>query len=172
MMEMKLQRMARVLHGVTLFLMVGLPLVLAGALIAVSMGVRFQTMPEGAAPEGIFLWLGVLAGFLPALALFWALETLRRLFQRYMHGDVLTEGSAVLIRQTGKALLALAALKIMVMPLQTLLFTWQSPPGQRMISVGIGHAEIGFLLVAGLLTVIGWAMTEAARQAEENRAFV
>ena len=41
-----------------------------------------------------------------------------------------------------------------------------------MISVGIGHAEIGFLLVAGLLTVIGWAMTEAARQAEENRAFV
>ena len=38
--------------------------------------------------------------------------------------------------------------------------------------VGISHSDIGFLLLAGLLTVIGWAMSDAARAADENRAFV
>lgn len=171
-MEMKLQRMARVLHGFTLVVMVGLPLAICLALVMLPKGVLFHDMPAGAAPQGVFLWLGVLAGFLPAIALFWVLDSLRRLFRSYMAGEVLTEGSAVLIRRTGKGLLALAALQIAVLPLQTLLFTWQSPPGERQIAIGVGHGEVGFVLVAGLLTVIGWAMTEAARQAEENRSFV
>jgi hypothetical protein len=134
--------------------------------------VTFATLPPGSNASGLPLWLGVAVGLLPAAVLFWALDLLRRLFRLYKSGEVLTENAAILIRQTGKAMLLLALLKIVVHPVQTLLLTWQSPPGSRMVSIAIGQAEIGFLLLAGLLTVIGWAMTEAARVAEENRSFI
>lgn len=170
--ESRLRLLAGWLHGATLACQIALPLILGGVFVAFSMGLLLVPMPPSSEPDGIFLWLGAAAGLLPAVALFWALDILRRLFARYRAGDVLTEGSARLIRQAGKALLVLAALKIISQPLQTLLLTWQSPPGSRMVAVEIGQAEVGFVLVAGLLTLIGWAMSEAARATEENRAFV
>jgi len=47
-----------------------------------------------------------------------------------------------------------------------------NPVGQRQLSVGVSHTEIWFVLTGGLLMVVGWALVEAARQADENRAFV
>ncbi len=170
--ESRLRRLAGWLRGATLACQIALPLILGGVFVAFSLGLLVAPMPAGADPSGLFLWLGAAAGLLPAIALMWALDLLRRLFARFQDGDVLTEGSAVLIRQAGKSLLILAALKIAAHPLQTLLLTWQSPPGSRMVSLEIGQAEIGFVLVAGLLTIIGWAMSEAARMADENKAFV
>ena len=170
--ESRLKRLAAVLHGVTLACQIALPIIVGIILVALSVGVNFMTLPQGSVASGLPLWLGIIVGLTPAAALFWALDLLRRLFAQYKAGEVLTEASANLIRKTGKAMLLLAGLNIIAYPVQTLFLTWQSPPGERMISISIGHAEIGFLLLAGLLTVIGWAMTEAARVAEENRAFV
>ncbi len=168
----RLHRMATLLHGVTLACEIALPILLALALFRASAREALTWIPDGADPRGAFLLLGTAAGLAPALALIWALDILRRLFARYRDGEVLTEASARLIRQTGKAFLVLAVLKIASQPLQSLLFTWQSPPGSRMVSLSLGQAEIGFLLLAGLLTLIGWATTEAAQAVDENRAFV
>ncbi len=168
----RLNNLASLLHGATLACQIALPLILLGIVVALAMGTLPYPAPGPTAPTGVFLWAGVAIGLVPALALMWALDTLRRLFARYKAGDVLTEPSARLSRQTGKALLLLAVLKIAVQPLQSALLTWQSPPGSRAIAISVGQAEIGFLLAAGLLTVIGWAMTEAARAADENRSFV
>lgn len=170
--ESRLQNLAAWLYGATLACQIALPIILGLVFVALSMGVTFAPLPQGADPSGSLLWLGIAVGLLPAAALFWALDILRCLFARYRVGEVLTQGSADLIGRAGKAFLLIAVLNIIVHPIQTLLLTWQSPPGSRMISVSIGQAEIGFVLLAGLLTVIGLAMTEAARVAEENKSFV
>lgn len=170
--ESRLKRLAGWLYGATLASQIVLPLTIAFVFVSLALGSTFAELPEGSVATGAPLWLGIAVGLSPALALFWALDLLRRLFQLYKEGEVLSERAALLIRRIGKAMLILAVLKITAHPLKTLLLTWQSPPGSRMIAVSIGQAEVGFLLLAGLLTVIGWAMTEAARMAEENRSFV
>ena len=168
----KLERLSKLLYGLTLACQIALPIIVGVVFVALSVGIRFSSAPEGSEASGLFLWLGVAVGLIPAIALFWALDLLRRLFQHYKDGKVLTRDAAHLIGKTGTAMLLLAGLKIFAHPIQTLLLTWQSPPGSRQIAISIGQAEIGFILIAGLLTVIGWAMTEAARVAEENRGFV
>ena len=170
--ESRLKSLAGLLYGATLACEIVLPIVVGVVAVAIGLGALQVPFASDTEPTGLFRWIGLAVGLLPAIALLLALDLLRRLFARYRDGDVLTEGSAVLIRQAGKALLAVAALKIAVQPVQSVLLTWQSTPGSRQVSIGIGQAEIGFLLTAGLLTVIGWAMTEAAQIAEENRAFV
>lgn len=170
--ESKLRRLASLLHGTTLICQIGLPVIVALVFLALATGTTVAPLPAGSVASGLYLWLGLAVGLLPAVALFWALELLRRLFHQYEEGDVLTECAAILIRRIGKAMLLLAVLKIAVHLIQTLILTWQAPPGSRAISIAFGQAEVGFLLLAGLLTVSGWAMTEAARIAEENRSFI
>ena len=170
--QSNLKHLATTLHAVTTICQIALPVIIVLVLVALAFDTHVFRLPEGSVASGPFLWLGVAVGLLPAAALFWALDLLRRLFRHYKDGDVLTESAAILIRQIGKAMLLLALLKFAIHPLQTILLTWQSPPGSRMVSIAIGQSEVGFLLLAGLLTMIGWAMTEAARIAEENRSFV
>lgn len=170
--ESRLKSLASLLYGATLACEIVLPIIVVAVAVAIGIGAMQIPFESETDPSGVFRWLGLAVGLLPIVALVWALDTLRRLFARYRDGDVLTEGSALLIRKAGKALLFVAGLKIIVQPIQSVLLTWQSAPGSRQLSIGIGQAEIGFLLTAGLLTVIGWAMTEAAQIAEENRSFV
>ena len=43
---------------------------------------------------------------------------------------------------------------------------------ERTLSIGLDSGTLGFLMAAGLLTVIGWAMREAAAVKAENAGFV
>lgn len=171
-MDMKITRLAAVLHGVTVAALIVIPILVIGFLLLLSLGQSMSLALEDVPAQGVFLVAGVAVGFLPVLALLWVLDSLRQLFARYRDGEVLTGGSADLILRAGKGLLWLAGLSIAVQPLSTALLTWQAPPGERSISVGISQAEVGFVFVAGLLTLIGYAMREAARQADENKGFI
>lgn len=166
-----IQRLSGVLHGLTLACILAAPIIIGLIFVALLNGVVFADL-AGKTPQGFFLWAGVAVSLLPGVALLWVLNVLRQLFDNYRVGDVLTRGSAELICLLGKGFFLIACLNIVVQPIKTLLFSWQAPAGERSVSIGISHADIGFVLLAGLLTVIGWAMTEAARQAEENRSFV
>lgn len=168
----RVTRLAGILHAVSLVFLVLIPVSVAGVVLLVALGTASFLVPEGVSATGLYLWAGVAVGFLPVLALLWVLDTLRTLFACYREGDVLTAQSAHLILRAGKGLIWLAALNVAVQPFASVLLSWQAPPGQRELAIGIGQAEIGFLFVAGLLTLIGWAMSEAARQADENKAFV
>ena len=53
---------------------------------------------------------------------------------------------------------------------QGLIVTWNA--AQRQLAIGVDGGTLGFLMVSGLLTVIGWAMREAARVKAENEGFV
>lgn len=109
----------------------------------------------------------VLISVLPMVA---ALRAMARLFDRYRMGDVLSDANAETILHIGRALVLVAAFTVLVPTLQTLILSWQAP--QKMLSIGLDGGTLGFVMAAGLLTVIGWAMREAAQIKAENEGFV
>ena len=112
--------------------------------------------------------LGGLA-LIPAL---FALLEMRALFQRYRRHEVLTPTCARHIRRAGRWLVVTAGVQLILPTLTVLLLTASNPPGERMLSVSLSSQSLGFVLAGGFLTVIGWAMAEAARAAEENAGFI
>ncbi|MBP9047146.1 MAG: DUF2975 domain-containing protein, partial [Tabrizicola sp.] len=116
------------------------------------------------------------AGLVAALALISvlpmvaALRRMVQLFGAYRDGEVLSRDNADTILRIGRNLLIVAAFTVLVPTLQTLILSWSA--AQRMLSIGLDQGTLGFLMAAGLLTVIGWAMREAAAVKAENAAFV
>ena len=125
--------------------------------------------PGIAAPH---LWLALALSGLLLAALLWTLDQMRRLFDGFRAGEVLTPAAAARISAIGRGLALLAVLTVVVGAAQSVLLSLAAPPGQRQLAIGISQSEIGFLLAGGLMTLIGWAMGEAAALAEENRGFV
>lgn len=125
-----------------------------------------------AKPWTAIIWAGIAVSLIPHAFTLMALVAMRQLFALYRGGDPLAPAAALLIRRIGANLLAAGVLGFLVMPLCTVLFTLSNPPGERMVAVGISNGDVGFVLVAGLMFLIGWSMTEASRVAEENKGFV
>lgn len=123
-------------------------------------------VPPGKA--GAVAALGALA-LIPAMA---ALVHMRGLFALYRRGEILTQASAERIRGIGCAFVVLALAGTVLHTAQVLLLTIDNPAGQRALTIRLDSNSVGFLLAGGLLVVIGWAMREAARAAEENAGFV
>ncbi len=114
----------------------------------------------------------LILGLLPLIALLKALSAMRALFRNYANGQVLTHASAALIRTSGIWLAATALLSILVHPLQVLALTLSNPPGEKAIALAVSSDQIGFLLTGALLIAVGWAMTDAAETAEDNRSII
>lgn len=99
-----------------------------------------------------------------------ALHGMVRLFAAYRDGEVLSGENADTILTIGRNFLIVAAFTVLVPTLQTLILGWNA--AQRVLAIGLDQGTLGFLLAAGLLTVIGWAMREAAAVKAENAGFV
>ncbi len=99
-----------------------------------------------------------------------ALRGMVRLFAAYRDGEVLSAENADAILGIGRNFLVVAAFTVLVPTLQTLILSWNAT--QRSLAIGLDQGTLGFLLAAGLLTVIGWAMREAAAVKAENAGFV
>ncbi len=108
-----------------------------------------------------------LVAVLPLVA---ALRAMVRLFALYRDGEVLSPANADTILQIGRMLVLVALFTVLVPTLQTLILSWNAP--QKTLSIGLDGGRLGFLMAAGLLTVIGWAMREAAAVKAENEGFV
>jgi hypothetical protein len=133
---------------------------------------RFAQLPAATAftPAKALLTAAIGAVMLPP-ALF-LLAEMRHLFRGYAKGEVLTAQSADHIRRIGQFLVALAGLGVILPTLQGVALTADNPTGQRVLAITLTSDSIGFALAGGLLIVIGWAMAEAARAAEENASFI
>jgi hypothetical protein len=108
-----------------------------------------------------------LAAVLPMVA---ALRAMARLFSCYQTGDILSDANAATILSIGRALLLVSLFTVLAPTLQTLILSWNAP--QKTLSIGLDGGTLGFAMAAGLLTLIGWAMAEAARIKAENEGFV
>jgi hypothetical protein len=131
---------------------------------------RFPMIPSGTPvtpfQATLVAAIAVFALF-PMIAAFLAMSSL---FNRYRQGEILSNACAEDILRIGRAMVFVAATTVLVPTLQVLVLSWNAP--SRMLQIGLDDATLGFLLSAGLLTVIGWAMREAAAVKAENEGFV
>lgn len=171
----RLQKLSGLLYWIALVLSVLLPLVVlvyAGKAVTdpASLLSRVPTLapdtPVSTRQAGLIAAVTLIA-VLPMVA---ALRAMTRLFARYREGEVLSPANADTILQTGRALVLVALFTVLVPTLQTLILSWNAP--QKTLAISLDGGTLGFLLAAGLLTVIGWAMREAAAIKAENEGFV
>ena len=122
--------------------------------------------PVSTAQAGLVAAIALLS-LLPMVA---ALRGMVRLFGAYREGEVLSRDNADTILRIGRNMLLVAAFTVLVPTLQTLILSWHA--SQKVLAIGLDTGTLGFLMAAGLLTVIGWAMREAAEVKAENEGFV
>lgn len=173
--HLSVQRWATALKVLTL---VALSLLLA----ALGFGILFSAIPpEILNPAGVAADTPISGtrraevaaiGVIPALAMAYVLVQMMQLFALYEVGDFLTRDTAQRIFRAGLGLIATMVLKIIAAPLQVLVTSLANPPGSRVLAIGFEGADLGLLLSGGLLMTIAWTVSEAARLADENRAFV
>lgn len=110
---------------------------------------------------------------LPALGLMlWGLWNAFWLFRNLRKGALFVVDSGVRIGRVGIAILFLAPVGIVARAVGTVIVSWNNPPGQQEIAVSVGSADVIMLVAGATLLMLGWAMKEATRIADENRQFV
>lgn len=173
----QVQTLSRWLKRLTTFALIFLPLGLGGWLVALviepdQMAGLFPDLPvETSFTRGKVALAAVVAGLavIPALCALWQMQ---KLFGRYLAGQVLTAEAARHIRRIGLWMVGMAGVGVVLPTLQALILTMDNPAGKKVLMVALSSDSLGFVMAGGLLTVIGWAMSEAARAAEENAGFV
>lgn len=171
-------------RNLSLLLLWGCRLAIAGLLATMLIGawVSFHNpevlvLARGDVPIlgdlSLWAWLGsvVVAAAVMTVAIYVLLQV-HQLFDIYRAGDLLSAAAATRISRIGKGTLLLAIASVLAHPVLTVLLTSANPVGQRAVSLALSSNDASLLLLAGLLTVIGRALREAAAVAAENKAFV
>jgi hypothetical protein len=173
----RVRRLAGILYYSTIVVMA---VVVIGTIVTLAMSYPTRVTLQQANP-GIAVAPGITDGLIMASVVFslvpmviwvWTLNQMRLLFGCYKTGAVLTDQSARVIRRIGVGFMGLAVVQLALIPIQGIILTWANPAGERALSIGINSDTLGFFIAAGLMTVIGWAMGEAAQAAAENKGFV
>lgn len=171
----RLRKLSGLFYWASLVLSVVLPIIVLayagkGVTDPASLLSLVPAVPTGtyitSAQAGLVAAIAVVS-VLPMVA---ALRGMVRLFGAYRDGDVLSEANADTILRIGRNLLLVALFTVLAPTLQTLILSWNA--AQKTLTIGIDGGTLGFLMAAGLLTVIGYAMGEAARVKAENEGFV
>ena len=171
----RLQSLSETLYWTTLALSVVLPLLVLfyagkGVSDPASLLAQVPALPADLMVTRAQAGLVAAVTLLSVLPMIAALRAMTRLFDRYRMGEVLSQANAATILTIGRALLAVAAFTVAVPTLHALILSWNAP--QRVLSIALDSGTLGFAIAAGLLTVIGWAMAEAAYVKAENEGFV
>lgn len=171
----RLQKLSAILYWVALVLSVILPilvLVYAGKWVTdpASLLSRVPQVPPGTPVTTTQAGLAAAVALISVLPMVAALRAMARLFGRYQAAEVLSLENADTILRIGRALVLVSLFTVLLPTLQTLILSWNAP--DRTLAIGLDGGTLGFLMAAGLLTVVGWAMREAARVKLENEGFV
>ena len=116
--------------------------------------------------------LGLAVITVPMAVLLYALNEIRRLFAQYARGEILTWRAAQRLKRIAWATIVGAILRAPTRLGLFLAFTFDQPEMGHHLPVRIAVADFVFLLSGLLLLAVAWAMTEAARIAEEHSHIV
>lgn len=172
-----LTRVATLLSALTVLCLVAIPLCLLWALLFPTewLASRLSGYPDTPQPEVLsfpsLFGLGLvdLAGLILVAVI---LVTLLRLLNLYRRGFVLDAENARHILRLGQALIALAAFQTVAHTLDVMAITWSNPPGMRHLQIDLSSNMVALLLAGGLMTLIGWAMQQAAAIADDHAAII
>ena len=101
-----------------------------------------------------------------------ALWFMRRLFVQYAAGEVFSEAAAFAIRRIGQMLILGALTAVIVGTVASAVGSYDDQTGNGSMSVEFASHDMMFVLLGGLLFVIGAAMGDAARLEADNRSIV
>lgn len=93
---------------------------------------------------------------------------LTKLFNLYSENIIFSYQNVHYIRKLGYTLLWQVVASLLAQPLLSVVLTFNAPPGQHMISLGIGNQEISTLLIGGIVILISWIMEEGRKLEEEK----
>lgn len=132
--------------------------------------------PQGlniAAPPSTFtVYILLLVGCISVAVQLFVLWHMRCLFALYAEGEALSRSCATHISRVGFGLLIYPVAGVLYYMASSVLLTMGNAAGERELAIGFSSFEIAGALGGAMLILIGSAMQEASRQAEENRAFV
>ncbi len=86
-------------------------------------------------------WLGFLAALPVILSLIYGLVNIDRLFRYYQQGIIFSYQQVRLFKHIAKALLLWVVTSMLYESAKSVVFTWQIPPGERLLTVGFGSAD-------------------------------
>lgn len=174
----RVSKAARILSFATMAVMIAMVLGVSFFFIDVDMGrdILLRNAPTLGVPitvdaltDGTVRMMMAIGLVSVAVQLFilWRAKTL---FDLYGAGEFLSPNCAETIRSIGVGLLALPLIRFVQEPLWSILMTLNAE--EISVSISISSHGLGFVIGGALMLLIGWAMVEASRAAEENRGFV
>jgi len=116
--------------------------------------------------------LAALVGFLPAIAIAFALVALSRICRQYAEGRLFSDAVLGGYRRLGVALVVTTVLNWLHPTLLGLALALTLPPGKRFLTVGISSNDMLLALLAALVFLLGAVMQVAQRVQSENAEIV
>lgn len=173
-------RLSRFLSWVCTILIVALPVLTVvvwmnfetfGSELRRGIGIECGTpLPTELLPVQIVLGIGVM--MLPTSVKVFGLWHLRRLLAAFADGRVYTAENIRALRLFAWAVAGSIALGMLMVPLLSVILTFDNPPGQRVLVFGIGSDDFMALFVSGVFALIAHTMEFGRSLASENAEFV
>ncbi len=116
--------------------------------------------------------LATALALLPVLPLSWGLLRLASALEAFRQGRPFGLVAATGMRDFAIGVLACTVLKLVSGALLSVVLSWNAPAGQKQLAISVSSDMLLMLLVGAVLTLVGWALTEAAALAEENAQFI
>lgn len=105
---------------------------------------------------------------IPGVIFIFANKILIGLSNLYEAGEYFTSKNVLCFKKLGKIVIAWAFIDIIIRTLLTLVITLINPPGQRMLSIGIGSFQFSSLMIGAIIVLISNVMDEARIMKEEQ----
>lgn len=116
--------------------------------------------------------LGVLLSSVQVGLLAFALFAVAEVFSVFAKGEWFVASIGQQLHRFGLALALYGATCPLMRTLMALLVTWNNPPGQKLLLIGFNGNDFVLALVGVLILLLGYAMREASRIADENSQII
>ncbi|MCL9780681.1 DUF2975 domain-containing protein [Vibrio sp. S4M6] len=113
--------------------------------------------------------LAIIASLALSSILIYALWTLVKLFRHYEQGDIFSLENAKFYQKLGYSVFYWVIGSVVYKTVIILILSFNNPPGQRLLSISFGGADLLTLLFGLMVMIISWVMKEGYMIADENR---
>ncbi len=113
--------------------------------------------------------LGFVISLIPLTVNLFILYFLIRLFKLFEACEIFSYKSVRYIKYVGYTLLIGQVVSPIHQALLSAALTWHNPHGERVISVSLSGTNLGILLMALLIILVSWLMSEAYKMQEDQK---
>jgi hypothetical protein len=120
---------------------------------------------------GLTRFLAFVVDLIPMGVIIYGLGKLEGLFGLYEKGRIFTAQNVAYFRSLGRTLIVWVGFDVVRNSLLSMVLTLDNPPGQRVITVGLGSADFTAIFVGIVVLIISWVMDEG-RKIQEDQALI